>query len=269
MTTETSNKQDPASTSSLGASVPADSNAKSSWWNVTSMVGGAPITPPTDAIAASTPSLYAPATPMTAVGLEKAMLNTQHEQTQQTGLDAENSQVAKEHNRCEKWKSKVLQSNSLVKFMAQELQKSGCPFKPEHFKCLPCDVTRAGGFAPAYGIVLCQNQFVDKTHMADVMVHELVHAYDYCTVKIDSDKKEHFACTEIRAAALSGECRMTQEFLRGNFGFAKHFQECVRRRAIMSLKQSPIWQGDQVAEDAVRSVWSKCFNDLAPFDEIY
>lgn len=34
-----------------------------------------------------------------------------------------------------------------------ELEKAGCPFKPEHFKCAPCDMKRAGGFAPDYGVM--------------------------------------------------------------------------------------------------------------------
>ncbi|KAJ3319770.1 Mitochondrial inner membrane protease atp23 [Blyttiomyces sp. JEL0837] len=45
-------------------------------------------------------------------------------------------------------------------------------------------------------------------------------------------------------------------------------EACVRRRAILSVKQNPSCQGEGVAEDAVRAVWDSCFKDTAPYDEI-
>ncbi|KAI8923405.1 peptidase M76 family-domain-containing protein [Entophlyctis helioformis] len=154
-------------------------------------------------------------------------------------------------------------------FMLKELDKAGCTLQPDHFKCVPCDPTRAGGFAPTHGIVLCENQLTSKSHMEDTMAHELIHAFDHCTARVKWDKPEHFACSEIRAAALSGDCRFSRELMRGNLGFFKHFQECVRRRAVLGVKQVPTCQADGVAEDAVRAVWDSCFNDTAPFDEIF
>eukprot|EP00842_Homolaphlyctis_polyrhiza_P005777 jgi/Hompol1/61/HPOL_003977-RA len=153
--------------------------------------------------------------------------------------------------------------------MMESLEKAGCPFKPEHFRCVPCDASRAGGFAPAHGIVLCETQLMSKQHTEDTMAHELIHAYDFCTVKINWNRCRDVACSEIRAAALSGDCRFSRELMRGHFGIVKHFQDCVRRRAVLSLKTLPKCQGDGVAEDAVRSVWDSCFKDTAPFDEIY
>ncbi|EGF83152.1 hypothetical protein BATDEDRAFT_8492, partial [Batrachochytrium dendrobatidis JAM81] len=157
----------------------------------------------------------------------------------------------------------------VVKFMVQSLSKVGCPFTADHFKCIRCDKTRSGGFAPDHGVVLCQNNLMEQSHTAETMSHELIHAFDFCTVKLNLDNPKHYACTEIRAAALSGECRMIRELQRGNFGIAKHFQECVRRRAVMSLKQVETLKGGVSAEEAVLSVWDSCFNDHAPFDEVY
>jgi inner membrane protease ATP23 len=57
------------------------------------------------------------------------------------------------------------------------------------------------------------------------------------------------------------------ELSRGNLGFAKHHQACVKRRSILSLKQSGMSESD--AQLAVENVWDNCFNDTAPFDEIY
>ncbi|KAJ3161169.1 Mitochondrial inner membrane protease atp23 [Geranomyces michiganensis] len=177
-------------------------------------------------------------------------------------------QEEKEHVRCERWKKKLLQSSPMIKFMMENLERSGCPFREDHFRCTPCEITRAGGFAPEYGVILCQNSFLSKQHMEDTMTHELVHAYDECTTKVDWNNAEHYACSVIRAASLSGECKFTRELRRGFVSVAKHHQACVKRRAIAELKQLPQFQGERVAEDAVRAVWDRCFADTAPFDEI-
>lgn len=176
------------------------------------------------------------------------------------------SSQEKAHNRCEKWKQKLSQSSPILQFLVSELNKlSVSPL----VLCTPCDPKRAGGFAPGLGIVLCENNLSSKAHMEDTLAHELIHAYDNVTTKLNWKNKLHVACTEIRAANLSGECAFTKEFKRGNWGIAKQHQECVRRRAVMSLVQSKIVKTENEAEDAVRLVWKSCFEDTAPFDEIY
>jgi inner membrane protease ATP23 len=57
--------------------------------------------------------------------------------------------------------------------------------------------------------------------------------------------------------------------MRGHFAFAKQFQVCVKRRAILSLKENPKFAGPGIAKEAVNRVWDRCFNDKAPFDDIY
>ncbi|KAI9359548.1 peptidase M76 [Zopfochytrium polystomum] len=156
----------------------------------------------------------------------------------------------------------------MVKFMIDNLERVRCPFRKELLQCVPCDAVRSGGFSPGMGVVLCQNRFTSRQHMEDTLTHELIHAYDFCTTKINFNNCEQHACTEIRAANLSGECKFTREVGRGYFALAKHHQVCVRRRAILSLKQNPSCAGPNVAEDAVRAVWNSCFRDTAPFDEI-
>ncbi|KAJ3411975.1 Mitochondrial inner membrane protease atp23 [Chytridiales sp. JEL 0842] len=156
----------------------------------------------------------------------------------------------------------------MVRFMLENLERVGCPLDKRHFRCTPCDMTRAGGFAPKHGIILCQNRLKNKQHMEDVMTHELIHAYDHCTTNVKWSDCRHYACSEIRAATLSGECKFTREIQRGFFSIAKHHQACVKRRAMFALKQVPQCSGEGVAEEAVRSVWASCFKDTAPFDEI-
>ncbi|KAJ3239184.1 Mitochondrial inner membrane protease atp23 [Chytriomyces hyalinus] len=170
--------------------------------------------------------------------------------------------------KCEKWKGKLLSNSAMAKFMLENLEKVGCPFNASHFVCMPCDSNRAGGFSPDAGVVLCQNKFLNRQHMEDTITHELVHAFDHCTTNINWKSPEQHACAEIRAVNLSGECRFTRELRRGNFQIARHHQACVRRRAVLGVSMLPGCGEGTVAEDAVRVVWDKCFNDTAPFDEI-
>lgn len=52
---------------------------------------------------------------------------------------------------------------------------------------------------------------------AEAIVHESIHVYDHCRAVVDWDGNcAHHACTEVRAAALSGDCSMTNELYRGN-----------------------------------------------------
>ena len=46
-----------------------------------------------------------------------------------------------------------------------------------------------------------------QTEINHALTHELVHAYDHCRGKnLDWTNCQHHACSEIRAAALSGGC---------------------------------------------------------------
>lgn len=105
--------------------------------------------------------------------------------------------------------------------------------------------------------------------MQDVMTHELIHAFDHCTAKVNWKDREHHACAEIRAVTLSGECKITRELRRGNFGFAKHYQSCVKRRVLVGLSQLPQYKSKADAEECMLACWDSCFNDQSPFDEIY
>jgi inner membrane protease ATP23 len=177
------------------------------------------------------------------------------------------SEEQKIHNRCEKWKSILLESSPLLTFLMDEMKKAGAPLHKKFISCAPCGPDRAGGFAPKYGIVLCENQLVSSDHVEDTLAHELIHAYDNATVQLDWSSPTHLACTEIRAANLSRECAFTREVRRGHFSIAKQHQRCVKRRAVLGLMQAG--HSKEVAEESIRVVWDKCFHDTAPFDEIY
>lgn len=73
-------------------------------------------------------------------------------------------------------------------------------------------------------MVLCQNNLQDQLTVNLTMAHELVHAYDECRGKVNWSNCLHYACSEVRAAALSGDCDWRNEFLRGNRTIAKQHQ---------------------------------------------
>lgn len=94
---------------------------------------------------------------------------------------------------------------------------------------------------------------------------------------------------KIRANSLSGDCRWSRELRRGFVAFSKQHQvrtsaeairapqlnpahgfpqECVRRRAVISVRNNPACPDDAAAERAVNEVWESCFNDTRPFDEV-
>ncbi|KAJ2748119.1 Mitochondrial inner membrane protease atp23, partial [Coemansia nantahalensis] len=135
---------------------------------------------------------------------------------------------------CEKWRDELLAASPSVRFMADHLKSSGVTVSGSEMPCMNCDEMRSGGFAPPNQIQLCYNKLFGKGHMETTMVHEMIHAYDHANFNLDWANLEHHACTEIRAASLSGDCTWFQEFMRGNVGFLKHHQICVKRRAALS-----------------------------------
>ena len=90
-----------------------------------------------------------------------------------------------------------------VQFMLKHLKLAGVNCMPAHIPCLPCDLTRSGGFSPDAGaIVLCQGNFLNKKHMEHTLVHELVHMYDHAVFNVDWSNLRHHACSEVRLAVI-------------------------------------------------------------------
>ncbi|KAG0181322.1 Mitochondrial inner membrane protease atp23 [Apophysomyces sp. BC1021] len=170
---------------------------------------------------------------------------------------------------CEVWKDNLMKNSPSVRFMLDHMQKVGKPLGKDDFLCAPCDESRSGGFSPDDGILLCQNHFASKVHQERTMVHEMIHMYDHNRFKVDWLNLRHHACSEVRAASLSGDCRWTREIERGFYTFTKQHQACVKRRAVLSVIENPSCKDKEEAERAVASVFESCFADTRPFDEIY
>ncbi|XP_044133020.1 mitochondrial inner membrane protease ATP23 homolog isoform X3 [Bufo gargarizans] len=150
------------------------------------------------------------------------------------------------------------------------MKLSGCTVsRDRHFSCEDCDGSVSGGFdADTSEIVLCQNNIHNQSHMNRVVTHELIHAFDHCRAHVDwFNNVRHLACSEIRAANLSGDCSLSNEISRFNFGLKQHHQACVRDRSlrsILAVRQI----SREAAEKAVDDVFQSCFNDYEPFGRI-
>ncbi|KAG2459983.1 mitochondrial inner membrane protease ATP23 homolog isoform X1 [Polypterus senegalus] len=164
----------------------------------------------------------------------------------------------------------ALDTSPYAKLLLEAMKHSGCAaYLDRHFSCEDCDGIVSGGFdATSSQIVLCQNNIHQQAHMNRVVTHELIHAFDHCRAHVDwFNNFKHLACSEIRAANLSGDCSFGNEISRFKFGIKQHHQECVRERALRSiLAVRNVSRED--AEKAVDSVFNSCFNDHEPFGRI-
>ncbi|KAI9617986.1 hypothetical protein KEM48_006924 [Puccinia striiformis f. sp. tritici PST-130] len=228
-----------------------------------------------------------------------------------TGLGLQSSNERQEWllSRCRGWRDDLVETSPVVRYLLQHISTVPVPDSqpstgktsqqphsiPIPINCGICSPMRSAGLfspnevdpsSPSGGqIRLCADSLATKAQMEDVLSHELIHAYDHRRFKIDWTNWRHIACTEIRANALSGDCKWTREVDRHNFNFARQRQICARRRAILSVAQhisaasqqpgsateasSSKALASEQAEKVVDSVWTSCWNDTRPFDEIY
>lgn len=171
-------------------------------------------------------------------------------------------------------------------------KQAGCSVSRSFVRVEHCSEAVGGGFRPPDGVVLCHNHLPRASDARAALVHELVHAYDHCRGKnLDWSDCDHHACSEVRAAALSGDCSFGAEASRGNWGLRAQAQACARRRAALSVAMNPACGGggsnnvspglgaafggvgsnsnsNKKAREAVDRVFEACFADTAPFDRL-
>ncbi|WCJ26250.1 Mitochondrial inner membrane protease atp23 [Euphorbia peplus] len=159
--------------------------------------------------------------------------------------------------------------NPMVKFLREHLQKAGCGVGDDFFKVVKCDSKIGGGYVPGEGIIVCANQLTYEDEVQQVIIHELIHAYDQCrAANLNWSDCAHQACSEIRANNLSGDCHFKRELLRSHMKqYRGHGQECVKRRVTQSVMSNPNCS-ETAAKDAIEAVWDLCYNDTAPFDRV-
>ncbi|CBH15660.1 Peptidase M76 family, putative [Trypanosoma equiperdum] len=93
--------------------------------------------------------------------------------------------------------------------------------------------------------------------------HELIHAFDDARGIIEASDCMHQACSEVRAARLSGDCFVGEEMRRGRFDLLSGGIQCVRRRAITAVEKNPLCRG--FSERAVERIFKQCYSDYEPF----
>ncbi|KGN51337.1 mitochondrial inner membrane protease ATP23 [Cucumis sativus] len=154
----------------------------------------------------------------------------------------------------------------MVKFLMEHLEKSGCGIGDRFIKAVHCEKQISGGYVRGEGIMVCSNHMNIQDEVNQVVIHELIHAFDDCrAANLDWANCTHHACSEIRAGHLSGDCHYKRELLRGFMKLRGHEQECVRRRVMKSLVANP-YCPEAAAKDAMEAVWDVCYNDTQPFD---
>jgi inner membrane protease ATP23 len=189
---------------------------------------------------------------------------------------------------CNKWVESGLTGNKAIQFLIQHLQTLGCTPPDRFIQCLQCDKPGAGFFGMVFNedaraekcnpdlqklvgtspkilpeVYICQQYMENELMTHKTMVHELIHAIDQCRTKMDPvNNCIHIACTEIRAENLSGECSFFKELARMK-SFAGHGKECVKRRAILSVRGNPKCAAR--AEEYVDAAMFRCFQDVYPF----
>jgi inner membrane protease ATP23 len=180
---------------------------------------------------------------------------------------------AAEHEKCTSLVESAMRSCPKIRFMRAALAKLG-RHDAADVRCAHCPegAAAAGGYIPDRQLVVLCQQWVARApnEVENTIVHEMVHAYDDARAFFDWNDLTQHACTEIRAANLSGDCSFTREFDRGKvspLSLSGAGARCVRRRAELSVAMHPGCADPAMARRAVERAWSTCFADRAPFDE--
>ena len=100
--------------------------------------------------------------------------------------------------------------------------------------------------------------------MENTVAHELIHAYDQCRAgkRMNwSDVRQH-ACSEVRAANLSGDCHWVNEVMRGKVfaGLKGHHRKARETRRIVGGDESKVSRGETRRGDCgggVRAVFQR------------
>lgn len=144
---------------------------------------------------------------------------------------------------CRRHVDRAFEKSAAVRTLLAALERAGCPVNRTFFSCERCEQDCQGGYDRDRGVILCQQHMDNAALTESTMVHELIHAFDDCRARVNWMDLKHHACTEIRAANLSGDCSFGQEFARGNLNLRAQQQKCVRRRAELSVAMNPASSG--------------------------
>jgi len=136
-------------------------------------------------------------------------------------------------------------ADATVRFMIQALEKAGCAVDRRFFSVETCEQQVVGGFRPGDGVrrrprppcstpqrsllqvVMCHNHMQSKSEFENMLVHELVHAFDHCrAADLDWGNCRHHACSEARAP-------------RSSLRTAERARRCAPRRSRATARSAP------------------------------
>ncbi|CAH1155337.1 unnamed protein product [Phaedon cochleariae] len=169
--------------------------------------------------------------------------------------------------KCERSVYKCVKQSPLVKLMMGALKASGCGIDiRRHISCEECAPSVSGGYDPIMNqVVICQNTARKEGTIQSVLIHEMIHMFDYCRNNLDFRNIDHLACTEIRAANLA-HCSFMSAWINGDaspFNIKEAHQNCVKSKALSSvLAARNISKLEAI--DAIERVFPKCYPDLEP-----
>ena len=172
---------------------------------------------------------------------------------------------------CEEQAHQCIASNQSIRRLLTALASLGCSFDiNRHLTCEKSngDTLRGGFDRSTCQVVLYPENLHSPREFCTIFHHELIHAYDYCRVKIDFNDLSHLACTEIRAASLSNQCSLFNHFSSSSRPFLLKNQHatCVRNRARESMETRsnlPRQKLNEIIED----VFLRCYHDTDPYDD--
>eukprot|EP01064_Diplonema_japonicum_P021402 TRINITY_DN30942_c0_g1_i1.p1 TRINITY_DN30942_c0_g1~~TRINITY_DN30942_c0_g1_i1.p1 ORF type:complete len:257 (+),score=44.94 TRINITY_DN30942_c0_g1_i1:57-773(+) len=186
----------------------------------------------------------------------------------------------RDHSQCEKW-VKFWWENRGIKFLVDEIKMLGREMTVDRVRCVggtkAMTLSGQGGYlwrdVPEAGlshgdIAVSEKDCHTSNTVKIALRHELLHAFDDARALVDPSDCLHHACSEIRAARLSGECAIGEELLRGKSiagdgGKLPLGQQCVQRRAVLSVSHNPTCS--RIASTAVDTAWEACIADTAPY----
>ena len=179
------------------------------------------------------------------------------------------------HDKCLKYVKEVYDNIDTVQYLVKNIEWMGKRMDLSDIKCVSYndfdESSHQAGYlwenVPLKGkkgqIILNEEHISTKEDAERAIRHELIHAYDSARGKIDPNNCLHQACSEIRAARLSGDCFARIDSSTMYFDNFFLGAKCVENRAIRSVESNPSCINEGLK--AVNKVWKTCYYDYEPY----
>eukprot|EP00397_Hematodinium_sp_SG-2012_P025043 GEMP01026135.1.p1 GENE.GEMP01026135.1~~GEMP01026135.1.p1 ORF type:complete len:237 (+),score=37.74 GEMP01026135.1:35-745(+) len=168
------------------------------------------------------------------------------------------------------WRCNLFAQNAFgfwkVRTLIHALTAMKAPVDLVMVQCPSSAMHRAGYSPKHHRVWMCGNHFWNPFEFRRVLVHELIHAFDFTRAKIDASNLDHIACTEVRAWNLSGECDLWTKwvtFLGDEMVNRK--QRCIKEFTVASMQEGDARATTAERQEAVDRIFTRCFKDHWPF----